>query len=121
MGKRTLVTWTNRYSIEEPDVLLSQGRDTFRTGVSARHQFTPKISATASAYYVHDDYQSLNQPGVFSPSFTEQSIDLSVGLRYALTRNMAVEAGYSYTNVWSDVSFRDYTRNRYWGGFNVTF
>ena len=121
VGKRTVVTWTNRYAIEEPDVLLNPSRDTFRTGLSAKHEFTPKISATAAAYYEHNDYQSINQPGAFSPSFTEQNVDLALSLRYAITRNVAVEAGYNFTNVGSDIASREYTRNRYWGGVNVTF
>lgn len=121
VGKQTTVTWTNRYAIEEPDVLLSPGRDTFRTGISARHEFTPKISASLAAYYEHDDYRSFNQPGVFSAAFTEEDVNLSFSLRYAITRYIAVEAGYDFTDVSSDVALREYTRNRYWGGVNVTF
>ena len=120
-GKRTTLSWFTRYAIEEPDILVSQGRDTFRTGLSARHDFTSKISASLAAYYDHSDYKSLNQPGVFSPAFTEEDFDLALSLRYAFTRYFGVEAGYSYTNVWGDVSAREYSRNRYWGGLNVTF
>ncbi len=121
VGKQTTVSWVNRYAIEEPDVLLSPGRDTFRTGISARHAFTPKISASVAAYYEHDEYRAFNQPGAFNAAFTEEDVDLSVGLRYAVTRYIAVEAGYSLTDVWSDVALREYTRNRFWGGVNVTF
>ena len=121
VGKRTIVSWINRYSIEEPDVLLSQSRETFRTGVSARHQFSPKISAAGSAYYEHDEYQSFKGPGFMFPSFTEEDLDLALSLRYAITRYIGIEAGYNFTNVWSDVSAREYTRNRYWAGVNVTF
>jgi hypothetical protein len=120
-GKRTTVTWTNRYAIEEPDILLSQGRDTFRTGLTAKHEFTSKITGSAGIYYEHDDYKSLNQPGVFSPAFTEQVFDLAFGLHYAITRYVGVEIGYNFTDVSSDASARSYTRNRYSGGVNVSF
>ncbi len=121
VAKQTTVSWTNRYGIEEPDALLSQGRNTFRTGLSAKHDFTPKISATLGLYYQHDDYQSFTQSGFTIPGFTEQDADLAFSVRYSLTRYFALEAGYNYTNVWSDIPIREYTRNRYWGGFSVTF
>jgi hypothetical protein len=120
-GKQTTVTWTSRYAIEEPDVLLSQSRETFRTGLSVKHDLTARISGTLGVYYTHDDYQSVNQPGVFSPAFTEQSVDLAVTLRYAITRYLGVQVGYNFTDVSSDISIREYTRNRVWGAINATF
>lgn len=122
VGKQTTLSWINRYAIEEPDTLLNQSRETFRTGIAAKHDFTAKISGTLGVYYEHDDYQSLDTPGgVVSTGFTEQSIDLALGLRYAITRYLGVEVGYNYTDVISDQALREYTRNRYWGGFNLTF
>jgi len=120
-GKQTTVTWSNRYAIEEPDILLSQGRDTFRTGVTAKHDLTSKISASGAIYYEHDDYQSLDQPGVFSPGFTENVFDLAFSLHYAVTRYFGAEIGYNFTDVSSDALARSYTRNRFSAGVNVTF
>jgi hypothetical protein len=120
-GKQTTIAWTNRYGLEEPDNAFSQSRQTFRTGLSGKHDFTSRISATLGAYYEHNDYQSINQPGFFTPGFTEQVIDLSVGLRYAVARYWGVEVGYGYTDVWGDIAGREYTRNRVWAGVNVTF
>jgi hypothetical protein len=121
VGKQTTVEWTNRYSIEESDVALSQGRETFRTGLSARHNFTARISGSLGAYYEHDDYQSLDVAGVAIPGFIEESFDCAVTLRYAINRYWGVQAGYNHTEVSSDVALRDYSRNRYWGGLNVSF
>jgi hypothetical protein len=121
VGKQTTISWINRYSIEEPDTLLNPSRETFRTGISARHDFTSKISGSLGAYYEHDDYQSTNVPGAVSNGFTEESVDLSFTLRYAITRYLGIEAGYNYTDVTSDEAFREYTRNRYWGGVNLVF
>jgi hypothetical protein len=121
VGKRTTISWINRYAIEEPETLLNQSRETFRTGIAARHDFTSRITGTLGAYYEHDRYQSLNQPGVVVPGFTEQSVDLAFSVRYAITRNLGLEAGYNFTDVISDQSLREYTRNRYWGGLNFVF
>jgi hypothetical protein len=122
LGKQTSVAWTSSYGLEESDVAQSQGRQTFRTGVTAKYDFTPRISGSLAAYYENDDYQgTTNSFGVGSPSFTQQSFDIAVSLRYAVTRSLGVEAGYNYTDVSSDMSFSDYSRNRYWGGVNFNF
>ena len=46
---------------------------------------------------------------------------MAVTLRYGITRYLGVQVGYNYTDVWSDISFREYTRNRVWGGVNLLF
>ena len=121
VGKNTSVAWTNRYAIEEPDVLLNPSRTTFRTGLRAKHDFTARISANVGVYYEHDDYDSVNTLTVVSPSFTEEAFDAAVSLRFAVTRYLGIEAGYNHTEVTSDIFLREYSRNRYWGGLNVIF
>ncbi len=127
VGKRTSVSWTNRYSLEEPGVAGNQSRSTFRTGLQARYGFTRRISATAGFYYVHDEYDE-GPPVVFGPfvfagppAFAEDSVDLAFGLRYEIKRNLAIDVGYGHTQISSDFSFREYSRNRYFGGLNVSF
>jgi uncharacterized protein (PEP-CTERM system associated) len=121
LGKKTTLTWTNHYGLEEPQIVSAQQRKTFRTGLTGKYDFTPRISGTLSAYFENDDYQGTNSAGAVSPSFTEQSFDIAFSFRYAITRSFGIEAGYNYTDVSSDTSLRDYSRNRYWGGLNVTF
>jgi hypothetical protein len=121
LGKDTTVSWTNRYGIEEPDVLLNPSRTTFRTGLRAKHDFTPRISGTLGAYYEHDDYDGVNTLTTVSSPFTEEAFDIAVALRYAINRYFAVEAGYNHTEVWSDIFLREYSRNRYWAGLNFAF
>jgi hypothetical protein len=122
LGKQTSVAWTSHYGLEASDNAQSQSRQTFRTGVTAKHDFTPRISGSLAAYYENDDYLgTTNSSGVVSPSFTQQSFDIAVSLRYAVTRSLGLEAGYNYTDVSSDMSLNDYSRNRYWGGVNFNF
>ncbi len=120
-GKRTVISWTNHYAIEEPDQALSQSRQTFRTGLTAKHDLTSRTSATLAGYYEHDDYQSLTTGGVVNPGYTEDVFDLSVTLRYAITRYLGVDLGYDYTDVSSKNRSQEYSRNRLWGGFSATF
>ena len=60
-------------------------------------------------------------PTVFVPSFNEDSLDIGVGLRYEINRNFAALAGFNHTEVLSDITLREYARNRYYLGLNATF
>jgi hypothetical protein len=120
-SKRTSLAWNSRYSIEEGNIGGGQGSKTFRTGLNGKYDFTPRISGSVGAYYSHDDYQSVSGAGFVAPGFTEESFDLSLSVRYAVTRYFGAEVGYGYTDVSSGISFREYSRNRYWAGLNVIF
>jgi hypothetical protein len=129
LGQKTTVSWTTRYGIEESDALLNPGRETFRTGLQAHHNFTPRVSGSLAAFYQHDEYFGTtiqNPPGSPTPttvigSFTEEALDVALSVRYALTRYFGIEAGYTHTEVWGNLSLREYSRNRYWAGLTVTF
>lgn len=123
LGKTTSVSWTNRYGIEEGDVLFNPRQTAFRTGLRGNHSITPRVGAELGAYYEHDDYDSVDRPGVFSdsPGFTEEAFDLALIVRFAITRYLNIEGGYNHTEVWSDIAAREYSRNRYWGGLSLTF
>ena len=118
---KNTVNFTTRYSIEEPDVASYSARNTFRTGLELKTALTPRITSTASFYYQHSDYQQSNFGGVVSPAFTEQTFDLGFSLRYAITHIWGIQAGYDHTQDISDQFGREYSRNRYSGGLNLTF
>ena len=123
LGKRVSVTWNNRYGLEEPDVLGSQRRTTFRTGLQTKVNLTSRISSTVDLYYVHDDYPSFTSgsPPAVTPEFTQNTFDGNVSLRYAITSLFGVQAGYHYTDITSDIQFREYSRNRVFAGVSLTF
>jgi hypothetical protein len=121
LGKRASLTWTNRYGIEEPDVLNSQSRTTFRTGLETRYNLTSRISSNLAAYYEHSDYAAAVSSGVPSMPFTEDSVDFAIALRYAINRYFGVEARYNHSEISSDTASRVYARNRYSGGLSITF
>ena len=121
LGHRTSVTWVSRYGIEEPDVPTSQSRTTFRTGLQTKFDVTSRIQSAFDVYYVHDDYHAFNSAPGNTGSFPEDTFDLGPTLRYAITNLIGVQLGYHYTNVSSNSSAREYSRNRVFGGINVTF
>ena len=45
-------------------------------------------------------------------SFDEDTYDVAVGARYAISRHLSAEIGYTHTTVDSSVNERSYDRNR---------
>ena len=127
LGPHFTLAWTARYSIEEPDVIGSVARTTFRTGLTGNYKLTARIVATLAAYYQHDTNDSIFSfiPGfpfpIFQPAFIEDSLSVSFGLRYAINNTWGAELGYDFTDVSSGQQFRAYYRNRFYGGVNFTF
>jgi hypothetical protein len=118
VGQRTSVSLFNRYSLEQPDFADAFSRSTYRTSLSIRHNITPRIVAGLNFAYQHDDYDGTVAFG----SFTEDAFDIALSIRYAINRNLAVDAGYQHTEVISEESlFRDFARNRYYGGVTFSF
>jgi hypothetical protein len=120
-GKRSSLNWTNRYSIEEPDVPGAPSRTTYRTGLQAKHQVIPRIIATLAFYYQHDTNQGVTNASTTAPAFSEDSFDLALSVRYAITHYLGVEVGYNRTDILSDIPLRGYTRDRLHGGLNFAF
>lgn len=121
LGARSSLTLTSHYGLEEPDVPGSFSRTTFRTGVQAQYRVTPRILTSLSFYYEHDD----NNAGVnffgFNQAFAEDSITVSLAGRFAINHTWAVDAGYDFSDVESELFFRSYYRNRFSAGLNVSF
>jgi hypothetical protein len=118
VAQSTTISWTNRYSLEQPDTPDAFSRSTFRTALAVRHAFTPRITAGLNLAYQHDD-----NDGAFGfAGFEEDAFDIALSVRYAISRNWALDAGYHHTTVASDEAlFREYSRNRVWLGATFSF
>ncbi len=121
LGERTSISWLNRYGLEEPDVPGTQSRTTFRSGLTVAYGIAPRITLSGAVFYQHDDNDAVVAPTFIIPFFAEDSLDIGLGLRYDINRVFAVLAGYSHTEVFSDIALREYARNRYYLGLNATF
>jgi opacity protein-like surface antigen len=118
VAQSTSISWTNRYSLEQPDVPDAFSRSTFRTSLGVRHAFTPRITAGLNVAYQHDD----NEGAFGLAGFDEDAFDIALSVRYAINRNWALDAGYHHTQVISDEAlFREYARNRFWLGATFSF
>lgn len=111
-GLYSNVELTGRYGFENSNVGNARNNRfgpnenrTARVGLRLNHGFSAKLSLFGSAYYHNNNYEGFI-------SYTDNIINLTGGLRYAINRNWTVETSYSYTNLWSDQGFRDYQKNR---------
>ena len=114
LGGRISLSWNNRYSIEEPNVAESTSSTTFRTGLQASYSIHRRITTTLGAYYIHDSNGGLS-------TFSEDSLDFSLGAQYAVNRHLSANISYSHTEVSSDIPSRSYSRSRYSVGLNFVF
>lgn len=125
LGRRTSVSWTNRYALEQPDVVGAATRETFRTGLQVKYGITPRLSSSLGFFYQHDENKGSTQNGLLaggaSDNFAEDSFSLSLGAAYQITRYLSVDAGYSWSEVYSEIALREYSRNRYYLGLSATF
>jgi opacity protein-like surface antigen len=130
-GAPTYVIWSNRYGLEESDLPNGTSRETFRTNLQAVYGITPRISATLGLTYSHgDSVQSSVSNSLGGQSSTETIFDISPGVRYLITRQLSINAGYRYTKsdrgsgreiITNLQSIRSYTRNVYFAGLTYTF
>ncbi len=106
-GENTSLSWFNRLGLEQSEFADVDERYTYRTGLSASQQWTPKFSTSLSVFYTHDEYGDQDN----AEGFTEDSVDLSLGLNYAFTRLLSASLSYRFSEVFSDSEFREYSRN----------
>lgn len=57
VSRRTSVSWFNRLGFEGAELGTYDSRYTFRTGLSARHQFTERLSGNAGIHYSYSLFE----------------------------------------------------------------
>jgi predicted porin len=114
--------WTTNYGVEEPGATGATAalvRTTIRTGLNLTYGLTSRISSTAAVYYHHDE----NEGGASGTSSvgSQDSFDLTLGLRYTINKRFALHVDYSHSSVSSLEATPAYSRNRYFAGLNYTY
>jgi len=114
--------WTTSYGVEEPSATSSAAalvRTTIRTGLNLTYGLTARLNSTAAVYYHHDDNEG-GSSGTNSVG-TQDSFDLSLGLRYTITKRFALHVDYSHSSVSALGATPAYSRNRYSAGLSLTY
>ena len=110
------LNWTSSYGFESPTAGGVTTTQTWRTGLNLTYDLTSRLSSTTGVYYHHDE----NQGGTGSTG-TQDSFDLSVGLRYTINKRFALHADYNHTTQSSMGSTPGYSRNSYSLGMSYTY
>jgi hypothetical protein len=110
------LNWTTSYGYESPTAAGATTTKTWRTGLNLTYDLTSRLSSTTGVYYHHDE----NQGGTGSTG-TQDSFDLSVGLRYTINKRFALHVNYEHDSTSSLGSTPGYSRNRYYAGLSYTY
>jgi hypothetical protein len=119
-GSNHSLTWTTSYRVEEPSqTTTALVRTTIRTGLYLTYGLTDRINSTAAVYYHHDE----NGGSTSSPTSvgSQNSFDLTLGLRYTINKRFALHVDYNHSSVGSLGSTPGYSRNRYFAGLTYTY
>ncbi|PYK24070.1 MAG: hypothetical protein DME59_14920 [Verrucomicrobia bacterium] len=110
------LSWTSSYGFENPTAAGVTSTKTWRTGLTLTYDLTSRITSTTGVYYHHDE----NTGGTGSTG-TQDSFDLTLGLRYTINKHFTLNLDYSHTTLGSLGSIPGYSRNRCSGGVTYTF
>jgi opacity protein-like surface antigen len=118
VSRRTAVRWYTRIGMESTDIGGFGDRYSYRTGLTANHQFTSRLSANTGLHYIHDIYEGSS---VDASNFDEDVFAFSLGANYNIYRNVTLNAGYSLTVSNSGNEFRDFDRHMFTAGIGARF
>jgi len=110
------LNWTTSYGYESPTATGATTTKTWRTGLNLTYDLTSRLSSTTGVYYHHDE----NTGGTGSTG-TQDSFDLTLGLRYTINKRFTLHADYNHTTLGSSGSTPGYSRNRYSAGLSYTY
>ena len=83
---------------------------------SLHHQITGKLAGTMMVQYQNDQYYggSVNNQ-------MQQYFLIYLGLTYQFNPYISAEVGYDYDDVWGDIAYQNYDRNRVYVGVTASY
>jgi opacity protein-like surface antigen len=110
------LNWTTSYDFESSTAVGVTTTKTWRTGLILTYDLTSRLSSTTGVYYHHDE-----NTGATSSTGTQDSFDLTAGLRYTINKHFTLHLDYSHTTLGSSGSTPGYSRNSYSGGLTYIY
>jgi hypothetical protein len=112
--------WTTSYGVEEPSAAAALVRTTIRTGLSLTYDLTSRLSSVIAVDYHHDENETASPSGT-NPAGSQDSLHLTLSLKYTINKHFAMHVNYEHDTVSSLGSALGYDRNRYFGGLTYTY
>jgi putative beta-barrel porin BBP2 len=110
------LNWTTSYEFESSTAAGVTTTKTWRTGLTLTYGLTSRLSSTTGVFYHHDE----NTGGTGSTG-SQDSFDLTAGLRYTINKHFTLHLNYNHTTLGSSGSTPGYSRNLYFAGLTYTF
>lgn len=110
---RTSLNGALGYSLYQSANSVYNAQDRFNIGLGVRHDLTGKISLSSSLTYIYSFYDAdYVRDGFVLPDAKDNYFKFSLRGSYQINRNNFVDAGYEYSNRFSDDIPNEYNRNR---------
>jgi hypothetical protein len=113
---RSTVSWANRFGFEEPFSPDDQ-RLVYRSTIQYIYAFTPRIRGSAAVNLIHE----LTTNDKTNTDLAQDTFDATLGLDYQMTRDLSLNASYTFTLVNSNVDLASYYRSRISVGASYAF
>lgn len=121
LGERSSLDFGYLHNVVPTDVVTATGQEADRINAKFSYDITPSITTHLEGIYTHSDYTSdLILPGTIS-DFTEDVVAIDTGFAYHFNKNFDFDGGYTFSNVSSQLTFREYTRNQVYVGIRGTY
>ena len=115
IGPTSSLQWNSRFGYEEPPGAGSEVLS-YRTTVDYFKNFTPRLSLSAGITGL-----SRNTTFNGAEDQTEQVVDAHIGLEYRFSRQLTLNANFSFTKIISSQESRGYDRSRIFVGAEYEF
>ncbi|MCB1062838.1 MAG: outer membrane beta-barrel protein [Verrucomicrobiae bacterium] len=113
----TTLRWLARAGLENAEVAGFENRYSIRTGVTASHALSDRLSASAGVAYVYSELEGEGS----DRNVNERGVQAHADITYALLPNLDLSTGYQYTSYDSGNDDRDYDRHRLSVAATTTF
>jgi hypothetical protein len=108
-GRASTLSWTARYGFENSAGNQSNVQKTLRTGLSLSQVFTPKLSASVSLGYAHDDYSPLQSSA--SQSTSDDTVSIGLGTQFVLSRSLSFFGSLTRSQVFNANAWQSYSQD----------
>jgi len=121
LGARSSLQFNYTHTMAATDLSTYASEISDNFSITGRYQFTPKISGSIQGNYniADDESDAAFLPG--SANFHEDTLGVAIGAGYDFTRYLNFNISYTYTDITSDDTFREYTRNQIALGLTATY
>lgn len=107
-GNNSVISWSNWYGLEASSYSASE-EYVYRTGLIINHALTARISALASMDY---SYRKLDGMNLSYGGEKKQTVNLTLGLQYVVSRPLKLSLTYTRTQLLSDDEYEEYSGDK---------